>query len=73
MHMMLCSSFSGSNTRGVTKRGPQLGCSAGLSGVHQTVWQWSDPMVDCYRPQWSADVARAPDSEQCMSGVVIPK
>jgi hypothetical protein len=38
-------------------------CSTGLSGVHRTVrcatdrWQWSDPTVDCYRCQRSADVA----------------
>jgi hypothetical protein len=45
------------------------GFNTGLSSVHRTVWQRSDPTVDCYRPQRSADVARAPDSEQCMSGV----
>jgi hypothetical protein len=39
------------------------GCSTGLSGVHRTVrcatgrLQWSDPTVDCYRRQRSADEA----------------
>jgi hypothetical protein len=45
-------------------RGPQRtlsGCGTKLSGVHQTVWQQSDPTVDCRRPQRLADMARAPD------------
>jgi hypothetical protein len=39
----------------------QVPNSTKLSGVHQTVWQRSDPTVDCHRPQRSADMARAPD------------
>jgi hypothetical protein len=45
------------------------GCSTGLSGVHRTVWVTVGSNVDCYKPQLSADVAREPDSEQCLSGV----
>jgi hypothetical protein len=56
------------------------GCSTGLSDVHRTVrcalgrWQRSDPTVDCYRRQRSADVActrhctvdvRHPTTESC--------
>jgi hypothetical protein len=37
--------------------------------MHWIVWQWSDLTIDCYRPQWLADVARAPD----MSGVFDDK
>jgi hypothetical protein len=47
------------------QRGPQRalsGYGTGLSGVHRTVWQRSDPMVNCRRHQWSADVTRSPDS-----------
>jgi hypothetical protein len=40
-------------------------CSTRPSGVHRTVWATLDPTVECYRPQRSANVARAPD----MSGV----
>lgn len=50
------------------QRGPQRalsGCGTRLSGVHQTIWQRPDPMVDCRRPQRSADVARAPDCLVC--------
>jgi hypothetical protein len=32
-------------------------CSTELSGVHRIVW----PTVDCYRPQRSDDMARAPN------------
>jgi hypothetical protein len=46
-------------TKQSKQRGPQPGTlerySTGQSG------QQSDPTVDCYRPQRSADVARAPD------------
>jgi hypothetical protein len=44
-------------------------CSTGLSGVHRTVWQRSNAMVDCYRPQWLADVAGHRKVNMCMSGV----
>jgi hypothetical protein len=54
--------------RGALRQAPSS-CSTGLSGVHQTLWQRSDPTVDCCRPQRSVDVARTPDNEQCMSGV----
>jgi hypothetical protein len=40
------------------RRHAASGCSTGLSSVHRTVWQQSDPMVNCCRPQQSADVAR---------------
>jgi hypothetical protein len=44
-------------------------CNQGLSDVVAQDYlvctgqsgQWSDPMVECYRPQRLADVARAPD------------
>jgi hypothetical protein len=58
----------GSLRRGAHRQAP-LGCSTRLSDVHWIVWQRSDPMVDYCRPQQSTDVARAPDSEQCMFDV----
>jgi hypothetical protein len=47
------------------QRGPQCvlsGCGTGLSGDSLST-------IDCRRPQQSADMARASDSEQCMFGV----
>jgi hypothetical protein len=68
---LVCTGLSGGTQgslyRGARRQAP-LGCRTGLSGVPQIVWQWSDPTIDCCRPQRSADVVRAPDSEQCMFG-----
>jgi hypothetical protein len=63
----VCTGLSGGTTGQSAQRGHRQafsGCSTGLSGVHRTVRcatgrrQRSDPMVDCYRRQRSADVAR---------------
>jgi hypothetical protein len=62
----VCTGLSGGTTEQSAQRGRRQafsGCSTGLSGVHQTVRcatgrrQRSDPTVDCYRRQRSADVA----------------
>jgi hypothetical protein len=42
--------------KGARRQAP-LGCSTGLSGVHRTIGQRSNPTVDCCRPQRSADMA----------------
>jgi hypothetical protein len=62
----VCTGLSGGTTGQSAQRGRRQalsGCSTGLSGVHRTVRcatgrrQRSDPTVDCYRRQRSADVA----------------
>jgi hypothetical protein len=40
-----------------SRRQAPLGCSTELSGLHRTVWQWSDPTVSYCRLQRSANVA----------------
>jgi hypothetical protein len=75
MHMMLCSSFSGSNTRGVTTRGPLqwlAGCT-GLSGVHRTVsgapTSPEEQRMDV--PDMERD--RAPNKLQWLSGAPLDR
>jgi hypothetical protein len=62
----VCTGLSGGTTGQSAQRGCRQafsGCSTGLSGVHRTVRcatgrrQRSDPTVDCYKRQRSADVA----------------
>jgi hypothetical protein len=68
----VCIGLSGGTPRQSTQMGPQTG-TLGLQ--HRTVrcapdsLATADPTIDCCRLQRSADVARAPDSEQCLSGV----
>jgi hypothetical protein len=65
----VCTGLSGGAPRQSAQRGPQralLGCSTGLSSVHRIVWLMVGSNDRLLQVSWHG---RAPDNEQCMSGV----